>query len=109
MNQRATSSRFPYLPLRISLERGLQSRIIEIEALVDTGFDGDIIVPESLIGSADTVDFLTWRLADGSRLRLPYHTGVDEIIGLNDTFPVFISVLGNETLVGRSVIDRFLV
>jgi predicted aspartyl protease len=86
MNQRTESSRFPCLPLRISLEGGHQTRIIEIEALVDTGFDGDIIVPETLIGPADTGDFLTWRLADGSRLRLPYHTGVAEIIGLNDIF-----------------------
>lgn len=38
MTSRVESRRFPYLPLRLEV----RNRMYEVEALIDTGFDGDL-------------------------------------------------------------------
>jgi predicted aspartyl protease len=43
--KRVTSSRFPYLPLRFQIRQYTH----EGEALIDSGFDGGIVVPPSLL------------------------------------------------------------
>lgn len=45
MTQPVESRRFPYLPLRVELD-GLELRL---EALIDTGFDGDLALPTHYI------------------------------------------------------------
>jgi hypothetical protein len=37
------------------------------------------------------------------------YAGLLQLQGLDGTYPVVISALGNEAIVGRGVIDRFLV
>ena len=45
MTQRVTSSRFPYLPVQI----GVGQTGHDVEALLDTGFDGDAILPSDML------------------------------------------------------------
>lgn len=62
--ERVESERFPYLPLTLTV--GEQTA--QVEALLDTGFDGDIVVPLSLIANDQPPDeYRNWALADGSR------------------------------------------
>ncbi len=82
----------------------------EIEALVDTGFDGDVVLPLSTITAIDPPDgYLEWRLADASEVLAPYYLATAEIVGLQGSFAVVVSALGDEAMIGRSLIARFTV
>jgi predicted aspartyl protease len=88
---------------------------IETEALIDTGFDGDVIVPSQMVsGSVVSDGLMQWKLADGSLLAdgsvivSPVYLGTAQIAGLSEE-PVTISAVGSETLIGSSLVRRFLV
>jgi len=105
MPQQIISSHFPYLPLKITVH----GHPIDVEALLDTGFDGDIIVPHSLIGVTQPPDdYEPWVLADGSRGEAPAYFGAVEV-GMFGPFQVNIVALGNEVLIGRGITDRFTI
>jgi hypothetical protein len=56
-----TSAHFPYIPVTVVLNK----RIETIEALLDTGFDGDLIIPEGLMTNGKPPDsYLRFTLAD---------------------------------------------
>jgi predicted aspartyl protease len=94
-----------YLPLRVQLREHEQ----EVECLLDTGFDGDVVLPTESLGGDDAPDaYLPWTLADGSEvLTLSYDAIVQ--IGQMPAFPVVVIILGSEPIVGRGVSDRFAV
>lgn len=75
---RVTSTRIPYIPITIAIpEKRLTAEFV---ALLDTGFNADVVVPESVI--TDTVPALLYndvRLADGSRVTLPGYLGTVRI------------------------------
>jgi predicted aspartyl protease len=103
MMPRLVSRRFPYVPLQVLV--GHQE--LQIEALLDTGFDGDLVLPASLLPDTLVPDgFVSWRLADGSDVYAPYHVGEARLDQLA-TLPAVITVLGDEPLVGRGVADHF--
>ena len=102
MTSRVESPRFPYLPLRLEV----RNRMYEVEALIDTGFDGDVAVPSSLLASGDPDDYHRWTLADGAALYAPYYLGSVGVGHLGSADAV-ITVLGDEPLVGRGITDRF--
>jgi clan AA aspartic protease len=60
------------LPLGASVQEG-----IEIEAVVDTGFDGELMLPRGMIRrlSYPYEGFTRGTLADGSAVRFDYHEG----------------------------------
>ncbi len=98
------SSRYPYIKVFIEV---LQ-RDLKIEALVDTGFDGDISLPARLILNGKPPDGHTsWIIASGESLRAPYFFGFIKL-GSYKLF-VQIIVLGNEPIIGRGVLDQFKV
>ena len=100
------STRFPYLPVRI----GIRRREETLEALIDTGFDGNLIIPPGLMTNGKPPDsYMRWTLADGSTVLAPSYLGTVEIAELGDagTFPAVISVLGDEPILGRSLTNRF--
>ena len=47
-----TSAHFPYIPVTVVLNK----RIETIEALLDSGFDGDLIIPEGLMTNGKPPD-----------------------------------------------------
>ena len=108
------SSHFPYLPISLHLTRAGQREIVaDFDALVDTGFDGDIILPENLLGIRRSPDaYLTWTLADGSEVESPAYTGYLLVPGLGTQpmpMDVIVSILGDEPIIGRGVTDRMSV
>ena len=105
MNRQVISSRFPYLPIhlhiRINGETGLEP---ELEALLDTGFDGDIIIPANFLSNNHPAEgYLRWTLADGSQVEAPAYSG---FVSIGDIGPieVVITALGDEPMIGRNAI-----
>ncbi|MEX1254653.1 MAG: hypothetical protein WEE64_09960 [Dehalococcoidia bacterium] len=98
------STVFPYLPVRIEL-RGHRSEAL---ALLDTGFTGDLAIPTASV-SADLGlpdARIDWQLADGSTIDAPVYLGTLEIVGL-PPMPAAVTVLGDEYIMGRGVLDKF--
>lgn len=102
---RLVSPRFPYLPVRVLV----QGRVIVTEALIDTGFDGHVILPAGALGDQLVPDGdLGWILGDSSTVVAPYFVG-SAAIGDIAQIPVVVTTLGAEALVGRGVTDLFTV
>jgi predicted aspartyl protease len=105
MNQRVVSARFPYLTLHLFV-RNLSE---EVEALLDTGFDGDVTVPDAFVRTEELPDFhIRCTLADGSGVVVPAYLGEVSLNTLG-RFPIVVTILGDESLVGRGITDRFTV
>ena len=99
------SEHYPYVPVRFAVGGATRTP----EAMVDTGFDGALIVPESVADLLPTEDEWTpWRLADGSVTWMPLYLATLQV-GSFATFAGTVHVVGDEYLVGRAVIDRFSV
>ena len=102
-NERLESSHFPYLPLRVQIG----GRSYDLDALVDTGFDGDVTVPASLFGiELPERSEVHGHLADGSVVLIPSYAA-EVRLGRQGPFPIFLLVLGDEPSVGRGITDRF--
>jgi predicted aspartyl protease len=103
VDRRLTSSHYPYIPIHLQLAGSEHL----LEALLDTGFDGDVVLPADLVPANRTPDvYLPGRLADDSEFLAPAYSGVIRIDDF-DAFMVAVMALGGETLVGRGVADRF--
>ena len=95
---RILGTRFPYVPVRIEV----QQRIADVDALLDTGFDGDVAVPDSFVAPGLVPDgHSRWTLADDSAVVAPYDLGTVELDGLGP-FQAVVIVLGTESLVGAA-------
>lgn len=102
---RLISSRFPFLPLTLTVG----NRRGTFEALLDTGFNGDVSIPPGIIADDQLPSgYLGWTLADGSRVETPAYRGVVQVGGFRP-FGVTVIVLGDEVIVGRGITDRFTV
>lgn len=105
MTGRVISARFPYLPLQLTV----RGQTEQVEALLDTGFDGEIVLPAGFVPDEQRHDiYLQWVLADGSRVQAPAYLGT-VMVGTFGPFNCVITVLGDEVIVGRSITDRFAV
>ena len=105
MTTEQTSARFPYFWVRI----GLEGREQDVEALLDTGFDGDIVVPVGFISPGLQPDGQdTWALADGSIVRASFYYGTAAVGDLGP-FRALVSMLGDEPIVGVGFIRNFAV
>lgn len=102
---RVASSRFPYIPIRVE---ALGHRY-ELDALVDTGFDGDVAVPAPVAADWGQPDRqLRAMLADGSMRWVPVYRGFAEIDGLG-RIAVSVLALGPEVLVGCGIVAPYAV
>jgi predicted aspartyl protease len=100
---RVVSDRFPYLPVRLHV----RDRSTEVEALLDTGFDGHVVVPAHLVTDGKPADTHSiWTLADGSEVVSSTYRGTAQIGDLPPV-RVLISVLGDEPIIGRALTNRF--
>ncbi|MGD9891508.1 MAG: hypothetical protein AB7R89_10960 [Dehalococcoidia bacterium] len=99
------SSRFPFIPIELAID----GHSYALDAMLDTGFDGDVVVPADLLGSEVLAsDQLRVRLADGSGMVLPAHFGTARI-GEWEIADVMVYVLGDVPLVGTNRIRHFIV
>ncbi len=104
-SQPIISTNYPYLPIRVEI----RGQIEEILALIDTGYTGNLIVPTDWLdrdlGLPDGRSSI--ELGDGSVVPgAPLYLGILEMPGLFSA-RVRITVLGNEYVLGRRVLDRF--
>lgn len=103
MNQRLVGAHFPYILITVDVGAGP----IAFEAMLDTGFEGAIIVPSAFARNAGTPKgYGVFTLADGSQTAGPAFTA-DVAVGPLGTFRVEIVALGNECLLGLRVANRF--
>jgi predicted aspartyl protease len=107
MKKTLSSTRYPYIPLTVTVNKRSET----IEALLDTGFDGDIILPEGLLTNGKPPDsYLRFILADqATSVLAPAYLGRVEIAELGDAgaSAAIIGVLGNEPILGRNLARRF--
>lgn len=97
------SHNFPFIPIIVTVRK----RVEKVEALIDTGFEGDIVVPKGLLTNGDPPDtLLPWQLADGRVVLAPVYAGKIKL-GNSTLFTVSIITLGNEVMIGRGVTDKF--
>ena len=102
MSEQLTSSRFPFLPIRLEVRQ----ETYEDEALLDTGFDGGMAVPPFLLAGQAPDWYQLWTLADGSHVTTPVYRGV---VGLGNFQPITILVvaLGDEWIIGLGILNHF--
>jgi predicted aspartyl protease len=98
------STIYPFLQIRVEV-RGWRQETL---ALIDTGFDGALAVPSSVLNLLGDPDASTdWELADGSTSEAPSYYGGVEIVGFSFIPDLTIVVLDDEYLLGREILDMF--
>jgi len=104
---RITSRRVPYIPITVEIPE--LSIVLAFEALVDTGFTSEIVLPaDSITARASVLERLTLELADGSRVTAPTYLGVVRI-GHRSVSPGTIFIRGDEVIVGLGSVTQFRV
>lgn len=76
-----------------------------LQAYLDTGFDGYLIIPSSLASNLGPGDYVTrWEMGDGSLAEAGEYIGIMEVSDLVMT--ARLTLLGNDFILGRGIIDR---
>jgi predicted aspartyl protease len=98
----------PYVPIRVKFEP--TGPELEVEALIDTGFDGHVSMPSVRLPLAllPTASHLM-SMADGSMRSVNVYKGTAQIIGLDQAIAVRILLGTSDVLVGRRFTDHFRV
>lgn len=102
-NKIVTSYSFPYLLVYVSTTK----KDFELEALLDTGYDGGVIIPPKLITNGEVSGWLVdCKLADNSIVEVPAYLGLVRLGNkkLND---ITVLIMGDEPIIGREVIKHF--
>ena len=95
---------YPYVEIQFSVGAFRSPSTL---AYVDTGFDGYLIIPATQASLLGPPQFSApWELGDGSIVEAQEYRGDLLVSGLKITIPARITVLGEEYLVGRGVVDR---
>lgn len=102
-NGQLVSHRFPFIQITLRVQREET-----VEALLDTGFDGHVVVPLRLVSNGQANGHLRWTLADGSTVLAPYYLGTIQV-GSMGPFPAVITALGDEPLIGREIASHFTI
>lgn len=103
-SQRIISEDSPYVGLRVRI-RGHE---LEGTALLDTGYDGTLVIPYSfvaLLGEGDTTR--TMIVADGRPVESPVYFGSLEVTGLTPIPLLPITAMGDEFILGRGFMNHY--
>ena len=108
MTQQSVSSRFLYLPIQVQIGGTV---LYEGEALLDTGFTGAVVLPTSYLPENVRAERPgRWRMPDGNLVVAPRYSGTISVGGFPPLpFPVLITILGDEAIIGVEVIRNFSV
>jgi predicted aspartyl protease len=105
MDRRLVSTRFPYVPVTVTVGGWTAT----IEALLDTGFDGDMSVPRRLATSIGVPHhYGEFIMANGVEAYRPVFLGSGEI-GSFGSFPIEVAALGGDYLLGLGLANRFAI
>ena len=110
MTQPVVSTRFPYLAIHVTIGTFQHpDQEIDLEVLVDTGFDGGACIPSVEIDPLIRPDgHLPWVLADGTEVRTPAYVAMVQIGSIPPVRTAVIA-LGGERLLGRGITNHFRV
>jgi len=98
------SNDYPYLPLRVEVQRQSEDNL----ALLDTGYTESLIIPASWRQRLGTPDGRTaLEVGDGRIVHAPVYLGIIEIVGFPPIYGVAVTLLANEYIIGRRLLDRF--
>jgi predicted aspartyl protease len=95
---------YPYVEVEFTVGAFRSSTVL---AYVDTGFDGYLIIPgtqTSILGPPQF--FVPWELGDGSVVQAQEYRGDILISRLSISIPARITLMGEEYLLGRGVVDH---
>jgi predicted aspartyl protease len=94
MSRKLTSSKYPFLPLTIHVRVSSRKNIdLHTQALIDTGFSGDIVVPVTEELKQPTPDaYATWTMADGSEVLAPIFLGTIRFPELDEDVAEMVGV-----------------
>jgi predicted aspartyl protease len=77
-------------------------------ALVDTGFDGHLAVPETLAVSLPQPTYVRRvRTASGEIVHVPVYVGTVELVDQPGPIDALIIALGDEYLIGLQTVNHF--
>jgi predicted aspartyl protease len=113
MGNKLISTRYPFLPLAVQLRISNRKNMnLDIQGLVDTGFSGDIAIPATEdLKQYEADAYATWAMADGSEVMAPVFLGTIRFPDLEDESGVMVgvtvTVLGDQPLIGQSVLRNF--
>src|SRR5579862_6497082 len=95
---------YPSLQIRF-LAQGLERSTF---ALVDTGFDGHLAIPESLVEKLPEPLYVRRvRTASGQVVRVPVYIGTVELTDQPGAIDALIIALGDEYLLGLPTLNHF--
>ena len=95
---------YPYVEIQFAVGAFRSQTLL---AYVDTGFDGYLVIPATEASVLGLPQFTApWELGDGSVVQAEEYRGEIHVTGLAVTIPARITLLGEEYLVGRGVVDR---
>jgi predicted aspartyl protease len=102
---RLISTNYPYISVRVDI-RGWQE---EASALLDTGFTGELIIPEGVLtqGLGFPDEHTTVEVGDNRIIDALIYLGTLEIVGFPSIPDVTVIVLGDEYILGREILDLF--
>lgn len=102
-NKTVTSFRFPYLHIKVSITK----KDFEWEALIDTGYDGGVIIPPTLITNGEVSGWLVdCKLADNSIVEVQAYLGSVRL-GDKKLNNITVLIMGDEPIIGRGIIKHF--
>ena len=97
-----TSPRYPSFPVRIELA----GRVFEENAVLDTGFDGEVAVPVSRVEGLETDEFERFAFPDGTVVEPGIFRGSVQLADLPPV-PAEIVALGSEFIIGIQILIRY--
>ena len=101
-----TAAPYPYLTVHLRVH----DYRAEEPALVDTGFDGHLAIPEAVAATLPPPLYLRRiRTASGQVVRVPAYLGTVELADQPGPFDALVIALGDEYLIGLPVVNRFRV
>lgn len=97
------SSRFPYLPVKVTVRQ----HSYELEAMLDTDFDGEIILPPGLVTNGElSYWYVDCKLANDSVVKIPaFRCSLN--LANKKISEVTTLIMGDEPIIGREVIKHF--
>ena len=97
-----TSPRFPSLRLRVELA----GRVFNEDALLDTGFDGEVAIPKSRAEGLQPKEIGRFAFLDGTVVEPDMFSGIAR---LGDLEPVAVEIvaMGDEFIIGMRLLSRY--
>jgi predicted aspartyl protease len=98
------SNDYPYIPIRFEVQGQSEDSL----ALLDTGYTESLIIPASWrhrLGAPD--GRTTLEVGDGRIVHAPVYLGIIEIVGSPPIYGVALTLLADEYILGRRILDRF--